>query len=148
MDLWIDRYKGRLVAKGYTQTYDIVYFGTFSPVARMNSIKILFSIAVNLSWPLFKLDVKNTFLYGDLQEEVYMEQPPSYVAQGETKVLSSKEGYIWTQAEFNDVVWEVYSYHFWYWLSLMSFRSLRLRSAHKVWHYSFGYLCWWYFCWL
>jgi len=45
----VDRYKARLVAKSYTQTYDIDYFETFSPVARMNSIRILFSIAVNLS---------------------------------------------------------------------------------------------------
>ena len=74
------------MAKNYTQTYDIDYFETFSPFARMNSIRILFSIAVNLSWPLFQLDVKNAFLYGDLQEEVYMEQPPGYIAQGETKV--------------------------------------------------------------
>ena len=45
----VDRYKARLVAKGYTQTYIIDYFETFSSVARMNSIMILFSIAVNLS---------------------------------------------------------------------------------------------------
>jgi len=62
----VDRYKARLVAKGYTQTYDIDYFETFSPVARMNSIRIMFSIDVNMSWPLFQLDVKNAFLYGDL----------------------------------------------------------------------------------
>jgi len=64
---WIcGRYKGRLVAKSYTQTYDIDYFETFSLVVRMNSIRILLSIDVNLSWPLFQLDVKNVFLYGDL----------------------------------------------------------------------------------
>jgi len=49
----MDRYKTKLVAKGYTQTYDNDYFETFSPVARMNSIKILFFVVVNLSWPLF-----------------------------------------------------------------------------------------------
>ena len=52
-DSSVDRYKARLVAKGYTQTYGIDYFETFSPVARMNSIRILFSIVVNLSWLLF-----------------------------------------------------------------------------------------------
>jgi len=76
----VDRYKTRLVTKGYTQTYGINYFETFSPVAGLSSIRISFSIAVNLSWSLFQLDVKNIFLYGDLQEEVYMEQPPGYIA--------------------------------------------------------------------
>jgi len=76
----VDRYKARFVAKGYTQTYIIDYFEKFSPVARMNSIRILFFIAVNLSWPLFQLDVKNAFLCGDLKEKVYVEQPPGYVA--------------------------------------------------------------------
>jgi len=81
----IDRYKIRLIAKSYTQTYGVDYFETFSPVARLNSIGILFSIVVNMSWPLFQLDVKNAFLYGDLKE-VYMEQPPGYVVQEENKV--------------------------------------------------------------
>ena len=54
----VHRYKVRFVAKGYTQTYGIDYFETFSLVVRMNSIRILFSIVVNLSWPLFQLDVK------------------------------------------------------------------------------------------
>ena len=70
------------MAKGCTQTYSIDYFEMFSPVALMNSIRILFSITVNLSWPLFQLDVKNAFLYGNLQEEAYMEQPLGYVAKG------------------------------------------------------------------
>ena len=70
------------------------YFETFSPVARLNSIKIIFSFAINLSWPLFQLDVKNAFLYGDLQEEVYMKQPPGYVAQGRIKSVVSRRQYM------------------------------------------------------
>jgi len=73
------------VAKYYTQTYGIDYFETFSPVVWMNSIMILFSVVINLSWSLFQLDVKNAFLYGDLQLEVWMEQPPGYIAQGSIK---------------------------------------------------------------
>ncbi|KAK4390014.1 Retrovirus-related Pol polyprotein from transposon RE2 [Sesamum angolense] len=78
----LERYKARLVAKGFTQTYGVDYFETFSPVARLNSIRVLFSLAVNLSWPMYHMDIKNAFLYGDLNETVYMEQPPGYVAQG------------------------------------------------------------------
>jgi len=87
----MDRYKAKLVARGYTQIYGVNYFETFSPVIRMNSFRILFSIVVNLSCPLFQMDIKNAFLYGDLQEEVYMEQHPGYVAQGETKVCHLKK---------------------------------------------------------
>ena len=66
----IDRYKARLVARGFTQTYGVDYFETFSPVACLNSIRILFSVAVNQHWPMYQLDVKNAFLYDDLIEEV------------------------------------------------------------------------------
>ena len=67
----MDRYKAKLVAKNYTQTYGVDYFETFSPVARLNSIRILFSVAVNMEWPLFQLYVKNAFLYGDLKDNLY-----------------------------------------------------------------------------
>ena len=80
----IARYKARLVARGFSQAYGLDYHETFSPVARLSSILVLFSIALDQSWPLHQLDVSNAFLYGDLDEQVFMEQPPGYVAQGES----------------------------------------------------------------
>ena len=66
----IERYKARLVAKGYTQTYGIDYQETFAPVAKMNTIRVLISLAVNLDWELLQYDIKNAFLDGELKEEI------------------------------------------------------------------------------
>ena len=79
----VDRLKARLVAKGYTQQYGSNYYDTFSPVTKIVSILLLLSMVVMCSWPLFQLDIKNVFLHGDLAKEVYMEQLPDFVAQGE-----------------------------------------------------------------
>ena len=79
----VDRLKTRLVAKGYTQQYGLVYYDIFSPVAKIASVRLLFSVATMRSWPLLQLNIKNFFLHGDLAEEVYMEQPPCFVAQEE-----------------------------------------------------------------
>lgn len=65
-----------MVARCFTQIYGIDYEGTFALVTKMNSIKILLSLAANLDWSFQQFDVKNTFLHGDLEEEVYMEIPP------------------------------------------------------------------------
>ena len=80
----IARYKARLVARGFSQAYGLDYHETFLLVGRLSSIRVLFSIALDQSWPLHQLDVSNAFLYGDLDEQVFMEQPPGYVAQGES----------------------------------------------------------------
>ena len=138
-DRSVNRYKAMLVVKSYTQTYGIDYFETLSPVSRMNSIRILFSIVVNLSRLLFQMDVKNAFLYGDLQKEVHMKQPSGYVAQGKTKLCRLKKA-IYGLKQSLRPWFEKFSLT----ISGIGFRRYHsdhcLRSAHKVWHCSSGCL--------
>jgi hypothetical protein len=75
----VDRYKTILVLKGFKQWYGIDYEDTFSLVVKMATIKNILSIVVSRGWCLRQLDVQNTFLYGVLEEDVYMKQPPGYV---------------------------------------------------------------------
>lgn len=80
-DSTIDKFKARLVARGFSQSYGLDYEETFSPVAKMVTVRSIFSLAAFKSWKLWQLDVKNAFLYGELDREVFMEQPKGFVSK-------------------------------------------------------------------
>ncbi|KAJ9561984.1 hypothetical protein OSB04_007144 [Centaurea solstitialis] len=78
MDGNVHTFKARLVAKGFTQTHGIDYDETFSPVAMLNSIRILMAISAYFNYEIWQMDFKTTFLNGKLTEDVYMEQPDGF----------------------------------------------------------------------
>jgi hypothetical protein len=75
----IETYKARFVASGFSQKEGINYDETFPPVARYTSIRTIISLASVLGWKLHQMDVKTTFLNGQVEEEVYLEQPYGFV---------------------------------------------------------------------
>jgi len=79
----VDKYKARLVVKGYAQRQGIDYSEVFSPVAKWDTIRMILSLAALRSWEVFQLDVKSAFLHGELKEVVHIEQPEGYIRKGE-----------------------------------------------------------------
>jgi hypothetical protein len=74
----VERYKARLVAKGFKQWYGIDYLDTFSLIIKPTTIHLVLSYVVANNWCLWQLDVKNAFLHGFFEEDVYIKQPPGY----------------------------------------------------------------------
>lgn len=72
----VARCKGRLVVKGYLQEVGVDFQETFSPVVKLTTIRVVLAIAVSLGCSLRQVDINNTVLNGDLNEEIYMVQPP------------------------------------------------------------------------
>ena len=79
----VEKYKARLVAKGYSQQYGVDYTEVFAPVARWDTIRMVIALAAQKGWNVYQLDVKSAFLHGELNEEVFVDQPQGYVKKGD-----------------------------------------------------------------
>jgi hypothetical protein len=75
----IEKHKASFVARGFSQVEGIDYEDTFSPVARYSSIRMIISLTASMGWKLHQIDVKTTFLNGEIGEELYIEQPYVFV---------------------------------------------------------------------
>jgi transposase InsO family protein len=83
----VDRYKMRLVAKGFSQKPGVDYEETFAPVAKFATIRALLSMAAHYDLEIHQMDVRTAFLNGDLEQDIYMKQPEGFVAPGKETLV-------------------------------------------------------------
>ena len=74
----IERYKARLVAKGFNQTYGVDYDETYAPVFKFTSLRTILTIGATLDMEIHQMDVKTAFLNGEIDTDIYINQPPGY----------------------------------------------------------------------
>nr|GEU75595.1 zinc finger, CCHC-type [Tanacetum cinerariifolium] len=87
-----EKFKARIVIQGFRQKFGINYFDTYAPVACISTIRLLIAVASIYNLIIHQMDVKTTFLNGELDEEVYMNQPQSFIMPGnEDKVLGEAD---------------------------------------------------------
>ncbi|KAG8486725.1 hypothetical protein CXB51_020277 [Gossypium anomalum] len=83
----LNKLKARLVVKGFSQKYGLDYFETYTPVARLDTIRLIVAYAAHMHWNVYKLDVKSAFLNGILEEEIYVEQPQGFQVPGKEDMV-------------------------------------------------------------
>nr|GEY34602.1 ribonuclease H-like domain-containing protein [Tanacetum cinerariifolium] len=87
----MDRFKARLVAKEFRQKEGLDYEKTFSPVVKMGTVRCILSLDVHYEWDIYQMDINNSFLYGDLIEEVYMLPHPGFFDPSDKRVCKLKK---------------------------------------------------------
>jgi hypothetical protein len=83
----VEKYKAQLVEKGYSQVEGIDFGEIFSSVAKLTSIRFMLFVVVAFDFEVEQMDVKKTFLHGDLEEEIYMKQPEGFVVKGKKELV-------------------------------------------------------------
>lgn len=81
------RNKARLVAKGYSQRFGMDFDQTFAPVAKQATLRIILSFVAAYDLEMCQLDIKTAFLYGELSEEIYVEQPEGFITAGQEEMV-------------------------------------------------------------
>jgi hypothetical protein len=81
------KHKARLVAKGYVQQARVDFDEVFAPVAWIEFVRLLLALAAQEGWPVHHMDVKSAFLNGELNEEVYVRQPPGFIVAGQENMV-------------------------------------------------------------
>lgn len=83
----VEKYKARLVAKGYPRCQKLIFGDIFFPVAKVSSIRLLLSIVASFDFEVEQMDVKTTFLHGDLEGEIYMKQPEGFAVKSKNELV-------------------------------------------------------------
>ncbi|KAL0455010.1 UNVERIFIED_CONTAM: Retrovirus-related Pol polyprotein from transposon TNT 1-94 [Sesamum latifolium] len=104
LDGSVDKFKARSVAKGFKQMEGIDYFDTYSLVARLTTIWMLIALASVYNLSIHQMDVKITFLYGELEEKIYMDQPEGFVAHGSyLDIIIETKSFLKNKIEMKDM---------------------------------------------
>lgn len=74
----VERYKARLVLRGFEQRFGTDYLDIFAPVARRSTVRLFFSLVASLDLECHQIDITNAFIQGDLEEQIFMQQPPGF----------------------------------------------------------------------
>ena len=102
----VEKYKARFVARGFSQIEGVDYGETFAPVARYTSIRSIIALAVEMGWRIHQMDVKTAFLHGEIEEEIYIEQPQGFETRYAETHVPPQEGVVWSEASSQSLVFE------------------------------------------